>query len=187
MKYLNMLWIAAIATVSAMAFAVPAVATTATSPAGTTYTGTLKGSGEAQFHGPFVTIKCQSSLEGIIESHGSSVTGKGKSTKWEHRECSVPVETIATGTIEIHTVGKGQGTITSTGTVGRAITSVGECIYSTNNTDLGTVTDSSITGGTATVHLSGVIPRTGGNFLCGSSATLTGFAPVTTPDKIFID
>ena len=187
MKHLKLLWIAAIAMAAATAFAAPAFATVATSPAGTTYTGTLKGSGEASFDGAFVTINCTSILEGVIESHGAGVTGKGKSTKWENLNCNFVVESLATGTIEIHTVGKGEGTITSTGTEARAKTSIGDCIYRTNNTDLGRVTDSSITGGTAKIDLSGVIPRTGGNFLCGSTATLTGSATVTTPDQIFID
>ena len=187
MKHLKMLWVAAIAMASTMAVAAPALATSATSPAGTTYTGTLKGEGQAFFDGPFVTIQCTSILEGVIESHGPSVTGKGKSTKWENLNCNYVVESLATGTIEIHTVSPGVGTITSTGTEGRVKTSVGDCIYSTNNTDLGTVTDSSITGETAKIDLSGKIPRTGGNFLCGSSATLTGSATLTTPDQIFID
>ena len=187
MSYLKLCGLTAIAIVVAVAFAAPAFATIATSPAGTPYTGTLVGSGQAQFDGPFVTIECTSSLEGVIESHGAAVTGKGKSTKWENLKCNFPVETLATGTLEVHTVGKGLGTITSTGTEGRVKTSIGDCIYRTNSTDLGTVTDSSITGGTATIDLSGKIPRTGGSFLCGSSDTLTGFATLTTPDQIFID
>jgi hypothetical protein len=187
MNYLKLLFVAVVTTVATTAFVANASATTATSPAGTVYTGTLRGLGSASFHGPFTTIKCEEELEGIIESHGSAVTGKGRSTKWENRKCNFPVESLATGTIEIHKTGAGMGTITSTGTKGRVETSVGVCIYQTFSTDLGTITDSSLTKGTATIDLSGTIPRVEGNFLCGSSATLTGSATVTIPDQIFID
>jgi hypothetical protein len=188
MNHLKMLCIAALALAAAMAFASPAFATFATSPAGTTYTGTLAGSGSATFHNSVGTISCNAEVEGAIESHGPSVTGKGKATKWQYINCSNgTIESLATGTIEIHSAGKGVGTITSSGTQARALMFGIECIYQTESTDLGVVTDSSITKGTATLDLSATILRTGGSFFCGSTATLTGVALVTTPDQIFID
>jgi hypothetical protein len=193
MNYLKMLCIAAFAVVAAMAFASPALATFATSPAGTVYTGTLKGESEGfiRWHTSILVIECKGTMEGKIEVHGAGVTGKGQATAFTYKECNgnTTIQTLKKGTMEIHNAGSGVGTITSTGTEGKAIIhSMGvECIYTTNNTHLGVITDSSITKGTATLDLSATIPRTGGSFFCGNTATLTGVATVTTPDQIFID
>lgn len=189
MKYLKMLWVAAITMVAAMIFASTALATEATSPKGTLYTGALTGSGTAVFHG-VVTVSCEAELEGVINSHGPSVTGKGKPVKWEYINCTgAIVHSVELGSIEIHSVGGGKGTITSSGTTALAtIPSLGiNCSFKTNNTELGTVTDSSITGGNAVIHLAGAIPRHAGSIFCGSSAEMTGSATVKTPAEIFID
>lgn len=191
MKHLKMLWIASIAMVAVMAFATTALATQATSPKGTLYTGTLAGSGTASFHG-VVTVSCQAALEGVINSHGPSVTGKGQPIKWEYIKCEgAIIHSLKLGSIEIHSLGEGVGTITSSGTEGLAtIPSLGiNCIYTTENTDLGIITDSSVTGGKAEIDLSGSIPRTGGSggIFCGSSAQMTGHATINTPSEIFID
>lgn len=191
MKHLKTLWLAAIVLTAAMIFASTALATVVTSPKGTLYTSTLKGTSEGTvtFHGP-VDITCEAALEGIINSHGTSVTAEGQPTNWEYIKCGTNIiHSNELGSIAIHSVGKGEGTITSSGTRGTAtITSLGlTCVYTTSSTDLGVVTDSSITGGTATIHLEGSIPRTGGSIFCGSSAEMTGSATVTTPDAIFID
>lgn len=193
MKHLKMLWIAAIAMVAAMAFASPASATFATSPAGTIYTGPLAGTSEGHviWHTSFAKFECNFSMEGLIEVHGSAVTGQGQATSYTYTECSsnLTIFTVKKGTLELHTSGKGLGTITSTGTEGRAIFHAFgvECIYTTNNTDLGVVTDSSITGGKATLDISATIPRTGGSPFCGTTATLTAAAVVNTPSPIYID
>lgn len=195
MKHLKMLLGAAIATVAAMALASPALATVPTSPAGTIYTSTLAGTSEGHvvFHNAFTTVECNGALEGIISAHGASVTGVGNPTKWVYTNCtgSNTVRSLKLGQIEIHTTSKGIGTVTSSGTEGELFNHAfgGTCIYSTKSTDLGTVTDSSITGGKATIDLSGTIPRTGGTLgaFCGSTAAMTGAAIVNTPEKIFID
>lgn len=193
MRHLKMFLIAAAAMATAMIFASPAFATSATSPAGTVYTGPLAGTseGHVQWHTAVTTVECNGSLEGIIEEHGATVTGKGEATNFTYTNCtgSITIETLKKGTMEIHAAGKGVGTITSTGTRGRAILhSFGiECIYETNNTDLGVVTDSSLTGGKATLDLSATIPRVGGSFFCGNTASLTAAGVVNTPAEIFID
>jgi hypothetical protein len=109
----------------------------------------------------------------------------------------------ANGSLEIHSVKKGvephetcltsendtcQATVTSTGTKLTMATSVGTCTYTTNATSIGTLTTTAQTGKTATLDIvSSPIPRTEGNFLCGSSATWTGNYTVTTPDNLWID
>lgn len=193
MKQLKMLWIAAIALAASMALASPAFATFATSPAGTVYTGPLAGSSEGLvvWHTSVFKFECTGTMEGFIEAHGPSVTGKGEATNFTYKECNsnVTINTIKKGSLEIHSAGKGVGTITSTGTVGEGVLHAFgiKCIYTTNNTDLGVVTDSSITGGKATLHLNATIPRTGGSAFCGATATLTAAAIVNTPEQIFID
>jgi hypothetical protein len=193
MKQLKLLWIAAIAMVASMAFASPSFATSATSPLGTIYTGNLAGTSEGKviWHTSFFKFECNFSMEGSIEVHGAGVTGQGKATKYSYEECNsnLTINTIKQGTLEIHSAGKGVGTITSSGTVGEAIFhSFGiKCIYETNNTHLGVVTDSSLTGGPATLDISATLPRVGGSAFCGASATLTAAAVVNTPEEIFID
>lgn len=193
MNYLKMLWITALAMAATMAFASPALATFATSPAGTVYTGTLAGSSEGKviWHTSFFKFECNGTMEGKIEAHGAAVTGKGEATNFTYTECNnnITIFTVKKGSLEIHTSGKGLGTITSNGTIGKAIFhSFGvECIYETKNTDLGVVTDSSLTGGKATLDISATIPRTGGSAFCGASATLTAAAVVNTPSTLFID
>jgi hypothetical protein len=193
MKHLKMLLGTAVAVVAAMALASPALATTPTSPAGTVYTGVLSGTSEGHviWHTSFIRTECNGFMEGKIEVHGAGVTGKGQMTKWSYSNCTgnVTIFSLKTGTVEIHATGKGIGTITSSGTEGKAIFHAFgvECIYSTNNTDLGVVTDSSVTGGKATIDMSATIPRTGGSAFCGATATLTGTALVNTPSTIFID
>ena len=192
MKYLKMPWVAAVVMAATMALASPALATISTSPAGTLYTGTLKGASEGHLimHASNgIRVECNGTLEGSIESHGASVTGKGKGEKWEYT-CTGgdKVHSITFGAIELHTTGKGVGTVTSTGTTGEVTDSTGvTCGYRTEATDLGIVTDSGLTGGKATIHISAKILRHSGSILCGSTGTLTGFAVVNTPEKLFID
>lgn len=193
MKHLKMFPIAVAAMATAMVFASTAFATSATSPAGTTYTGTLAGASEGKviWHTPIFKFECNFTMEGKIEAHGAGVTGKGQATSYTYKECNsnIQIHTIKTGTLEIHSSGKGVGTITSNGTVGAAtLHTFGiECIYETKTSDLGVVTDSSVTGGPAKLDLSATIPRVGGSAFCGVSATLTAAAVVTTPKEIFID
>ncbi|HEX5990723.1 MAG TPA: hypothetical protein VFY75_10995 [Solirubrobacterales bacterium] len=193
MKHLKMFLIVVFAMATSLVFASTAFATYATSPAGTIYTGTLAGTSEGHviWDTPIMQFECNFSMEGKIEVHGAGVTGQGKATNYTYKECNsnIVIHTVKTGTLEIHSAGKGVGTITSSGTEGRAtLLSFGiECVYSTNNTDLGVVTDSSITGGPATLDLSATVPRTGGSAFCGTSATLTAAAVVNTPEEVFID
>jgi hypothetical protein len=196
MKYLKMLGLLAVAAAALMAFAGTAAATTATSPKGTAYTGTYKAvAGLTQLHGPFVTVACGSStVEGKIEQHGTGVTTKGPITYLNFTECNYSVTVIKSGSLEAHaTAVKGtdaDGTVTSTGFEVRIHTSVGECIFTTSGTDIGTgsLTSTTTTGGNAVLDVkSASIPRTGGSFFCGSSGTWTGSYKVVTPSTLYID
>jgi hypothetical protein len=61
---------------------------------------------------------------------------------------------------------------------------VGECVFTFNGTQIGTLTS----GNPAKLDVSSAkIPRTGGNFLCGSSGTWTGSYTVNTPSSLYVD
>jgi hypothetical protein len=209
MKLTKVLGLMAVAVAALMAFAGSASATTLTSPTGTTYTSTIKAVRDAKglaptLDGSFTTVTCEESeVEGKVETHGSSVTAGGKITKLTFGKCNFPVTVQANGSLEIHPVKKGvephetclvsegdncQGTLTSSGAKVTVATSVGTCTFTTNNTNIGTLTTTAQTGKTATLDIgSSPIPRTEGNFLCGSTATWTGNYEVTTPDSLWID
>jgi hypothetical protein len=197
MKYLKMLGLLAVTAAALMAFAGTASATTATSPKGTVYTGNLEAVAEGwlELHGTFTTIKCgESVVKGKVEQHGSGVTTAGKISYLTFTQCNSSVTTRKTGSLEAHaTAIKGtdaDGTVTSTGLEIAISTSVGECVFTTNGTDIGTgtLTSTATTGGNATLDIkSASIPRTGGSFFCGSSGTWTGSYKVTTPSTLYID
>jgi hypothetical protein len=193
-----------------MAFAASASATTPTSPTGTTYTSTIKavadssaGATKPTLDGSFTTVTCEESqVEGTDERHGFDVTAVIKLTQLTFGRCNFPVTVQAKGSIEIHPIKKGvephetclttegdtcQGTLTWSGGKVTVATSVGTCTFTTSSTDIGVLTTTAQTGKTATFDIEGTIPRTEGNFLCGSTATWTGNYEVTTPDSLWID
>jgi hypothetical protein len=189
MKYLKMLGLGGAVAITLLALAGTAAATIVTSPAGTQLGkgAVIKAqSGHAVLHGSFVSITCShASGEGKITDAGSSTeTAKGEIFLGTFSGCNYPVTVKRTGTSEVHTAGStGDGTLTSTGAEVAVHTSVGECIFTTNNTDLGKV----VGGNPATVQMNAAIPRTGGSFFCGSSGALTGVLTVTSPSPLYID
>lgn len=177
---------ALLAAVALMALTGTASATTATSPAGTAYTGTFKmASTNLTMHGSFISISCSgSTMEGKIESHGASVTAEGKLSSFSMTGCNYPVTVKKTGTLVMHATGGGNGTITWTGAEWVMHTSVGECIFTTSGTDLGTFTG----GAGAQLHIPSMpIPRTGGSFFCGSSMIWTGNYGFSSPASLVLD
>ncbi|HXR61107.1 MAG TPA: hypothetical protein VN732_07270, partial [Solirubrobacterales bacterium] len=118
--------------------------------------------------------------------------------------CNFPVTVIKKGSLEVHPIKKPEagkaheactaaqgdtctGTLTSSGTEVTIATSVGSCIFTTSNTSIGLLTPTPDTGGHATLDINSPIPRTGGNFLCGSTATWTGNYTVVTPSTLYLD
>lgn len=186
MNHVKTICLAAVVAAWLTALAAPASATTPTSPEGTTFTGTAKGeSNNVTLHGAFVTVKCNhSTAEAQVSQHGSSVTAGSKVTSLTFSECNYWVTVSSGGSTEVHA----NGAYTSTGINISVHTSVGSCVFTTNGTQLGTGTDTKATGGHAQIDFtSAKIPRTGGTFLCGSSATLTGNYTITTPTTLFLD
>jgi hypothetical protein len=159
MKYLKTTAAAALIVVSLAANAVPATATTLTSPAGTTYTSTLSLVSEGPFilHA-FETFRCESStFEGKVEGHGEWTTATAKVSSMAWLGCNHAFSVLNRGSLEVHTdsaSADGNGTLTWTGAeLGiKWVTIFGsfDCLYTLSNVNLGTVTGSKSTGGTAT-------------------------------------
>jgi hypothetical protein len=186
MKYVKMLGLLAVAAAALMAFAGTASATTVTSPEGTLYTGTIHAeSSNSKLHGSFITVECSgSTVHGKSLTHGSTATAEGAINELTFSGCNYPVTVKNAGTLIAHATSKGNGTLTSTGAEITIHTNVGECVFTTSATDIGT-----LTGGTgAKLDIdSSSIPRTGGSFFCGSSGEWTGNYTVTSPSYLSLD
>ena len=196
MRYVKIVGLLVVVTAALMAFAGSASAGTFTYPKHIAYTEDVHAvAGEDTLHGS-ATITCKSStIDGNVASHGNEVTGKISVKTLTFAECGTnDVTVLKGGTLEAHTHPGNENfetyaILTSTGAeVSVQITSLGvTCIYTTSNTQIGTVTESTheiITEAKtvgAKIHLSAKIPRTGGSCFCGSSGEWTGQYEITTP------
>jgi hypothetical protein len=160
-----------------------------TSPAGTFYSGTLKAEAESTISftsafGGFGKVSCgKSSFEGKIESSTVSTASAGLSSL-TFGECSHPVTVIKPGSLQIEQIGTGKATVKWTGgEITFHETYFGTCKFTSSNTDIGTLTASSITGGNATLDFAGQLPSSNG---CGT-ATLHGSYKFTTPNPLYVD
>jgi hypothetical protein len=131
-------------------------------------------------------VKCASSLEGQIETH-TETKASGKLSSLTFSSCNFPVTVNKSGSIEIEAIGEGKGTVKSSGAEITIETSIDTCVFTTSNTDIGTLTGTGVTAGNAVLDLSGTLPRTAGNFFCGTSGTLTGSYKFTTPSTLWVD
>jgi hypothetical protein len=190
MNHAKVLGLFALAVAALMALAGTASATVLTSPSGTLYTGEIAATaGTTELHGSFVTVSCKkSSVSGSkVESHGAAVTAKGAISSLTFSECNFPVKVLKAGAIEIHEKqgsGNLDGTLTSSGAEITIETSIANCLFTTSNSDIGTLTG----GTTATLDINSVgIPRTGHSVFCGSKGTWTGSYTVNTPDTLLVE
>ncbi len=172
---------AILAVIAVLAFAGTGSAATFTSPEGTTYTGSLVAtSTNSKLEGAFVAVECShSELKASVEQHGS-VNAGGNVSSLTFTGCNYTTHILNAGTVTSDST----GTLWSTGGKITVQTSVGHCIFTTNNTDIGNLVEGS--GGVLALS-SSKIPRTGGNFLCGSSGTWTGSYDLTTPNDLWVD
>jgi hypothetical protein len=185
MNYLKSFGLLVIAVTAMLAFAGNALATTVTSSAGSTPTASAT-SVNAQLEGSPVPVSCgHSHFHKEEVSHGVGPV-QWKVTTLSFTNCNYQVTVQKAGTLSTHgSSSTGNGTQTSTGMEITIHTSVGTCVLTTNNTDVGTITGSNNTGGNAVWDInSAKVPRTGGNFLCGSSFTWTGSYSITTPASL---
>jgi hypothetical protein len=204
MKYVKMLGLLAIAVAALMAFAGSASAATLTSPTGTVYNGALTVSaGATSLDGAFSTVTCNKShVTANLTSQGTTATAKFNVSTLDFTECNFPTKVEAGGTLELHAIKKGvtphatcdhvqnvycNGTLTSSGAKVTITTSVGTCTFTTTNTPVGISTGTDTTGGKAKLDIAGNIPRTAGNFLCGSSGVWTGSYTIDSPSTLWLD
>lgn len=162
-------------------------------------------------HPPIGKIECtKSTVEGDLDNVGSSTTtAGGLIDALTFEGCNAEeVKVEAKGSLEIHTeyeeitdkdgtktkiqkaVSTNNGTLTSTGAKVTVTFAGFHCIFTTNETDLGTLTGSSSTASkTATLDIIAEIPRTGGTsgIFCGTKAKWTGSYTVTDPHWVDID
>jgi hypothetical protein len=210
MKYVKMLGLLAVAAGAFMAFAGSASATqiTCTNPPGTpsictptliAETEAFEGKPHARLTGPLnLKVECESKVEGTVQSHGAGVTAKGKINSLSFFNCTngyavtvLPTASVTEplGSLEVHSLGGGNGTLTSSGTTVTVHTPLGfNCGYTTGATDIGTATGTTATGGTPTLDIrNALIPRTEHSGLCGATGTWNGNYIVTNHHWLNID
>jgi hypothetical protein len=186
MKYVKMLGLLAVAAAAMMAFAGSASANI-TSPPGTQYEGTLTATaGVTTLHGG-VTITCQ-------ESHAVGTVTKGET----NAPATVSFNKCEPDTVEVKNSGslavESNGTVKSSGAEVTVVTHrtvlgfpvTAHCIYTTNNTSVGTLTENVEP---AVLHIgSSPIPRVTTDSACGETSVWTGSYTVSTPaGKIVVD
>jgi hypothetical protein len=195
MKYVKMFGLAALAA-ALMAFvaAGTASATELDNATGMVTTGssiTAAAEGTTTLHPPIGDISCTAStVAGTTSNTGSSTeTVKGNLSSLTFTGCNATVTVLKAGSLEIHTqetAKNNNGTLTSSGAEVTVVFAGFHCIFTTSNTDIGTLTGSANTGSTATLDISANIPRTGGTsgVFCGSTAAWTGSYKVSNPDTL---
>lgn len=171
-----------------------ASAATPTSPGGTTYEGKLHvtSEGHVTIDNAIINTSCSSTLEGEVKPSGSGGPISIPLSSLTFSDCtnSWHVTVVSPGTLEVHGIlGSKNGTATWNGATIEATRFGVTCRYKTEATDIGTLTGSKETGGTATIDLSGKLPlHSGSSFLCGeTSNALTGSYKVGTPDYLDVD
>lgn len=183
MKYLKIFGLAALAA-ALMAFAAVGTASAATlEDAGGVMEVNDKIEAESShtvLHPPIGTITCaKSTVSGkITEAH----VVKGSVETLTFSSCNATVTVLKKGTLTIN----GSSVLTGSGQEVTIVFSGFHCIFETSGTKLGTVTNSSKTGGHAVLDIEATIPRSGGNSgaFCGSTAEWTGNYTVTNPSTL---
>ena len=203
MKYMGMLGLAAATAMALVAFgAGTASATTLTSPTGTVYKGEVVASAETTVtlkEEAFGTKTCTTSVIKFTpnaQSEATTVTGAVSTLTFgtprvvggneEESHCengAATINVLKTGSLEIHSIaGTENGTLTSSGMEVTTLKFGIHCIYTTNNTHLGTITG----GKTATIDINAKMNKGPTSPFCAEHSTWEGSYWVTTPDELFI-
>jgi hypothetical protein len=172
MKHAKIIGLLAVAAAALMAFAGTAMATTVTTTTGgaaaTPTIHAVNSGGLIKLANPIANIECASTLEGTVSNHGAGVTAGGKLGRFEVTSCTNNWHVTITvlGLLEVHYTSGHNGSVTSTGTKVDATRLGVTCVYTTNNTSIGTLTG----GNPAVLTIEGGIPIVPGesSALCGS-------------------
>ena len=195
MKHVKILGLLAMAAASLMAFAGSAsAAPTLTSPKGTEYTGELHMTLEP---GTSLVLKAgiewsctESTVKGKVEVNNETEV-EGKNSIWSFGNCTKDTNVRLPGSLTITNAGTVFTKNSRIEIVETTIFGNITCFYGaeTKSVDIGTLTDSSVTGSTATLDLSTTeLQREAGSntSFCNERATWTGKYLVTTPDQLFL-
>lgn len=184
MKNLKMLGLTvALAAASLATFAGAASADEFTSPFGTTYDKeVIAKSTNMELSGSFVTVKCsQSEFKSKVEEHGWGTDVGGALSSLTFTGCNYTVTVNSKGSMDVDS----SGDFDLFGTQFSAATSIGTCVFTANSTfgtKIGVLQD----GSNARFNFSGEIPRTSGNFLCGTHGHWIGTYDLTTPNDLWV-
>lgn len=187
MNYTTLIGFLSVATAALLTFVATAMATTVTGPSGeaTPVIHLVNENGHLKITSNFVA-ECDLTAEGAIASHGS---GKAASTNLTHLSwpgcTNWHMTTGWSGILSIDYVSPGIGTLTSTGMTVTTTRFPVICSYATNNTYIGQITDSSITGGGATIHVKADLPVHNSSPLCGTTNRMEG--TLVSTSELFID
>lgn len=186
---LKILGLLAVAAAALMAFAGSAAADTATSPVGTTFSGNIVATSTNAALSGTVNITCKhSAIDGDITSQSAGNPVAGHVDNLSFTECNYTVEVRKAGTLSLQVTGTNTATLTSNGVEVTVVThglfGTVHCIYTTENTVIGTVT-----GGTApTFHAtSPSLPQVATDIFCGDHATWSGDYKITSPHELHLD
>lgn len=191
MRFMKIPALLALAAVALLALAGSASATTLTGPSegeATPKIHLVNENGHLKLANPLATIECNLTGEFFAQSHGGGVTASYGLTelKWTNCTNSWHVTTIFTGAFEFHYLAAGLGTVTWSGMTITATRLGIVCNYRTESTDIGTFTDSSKTGGPATVDVESLLIIHNSSGLCGTGAARWEGNLVST-GQVFLD
>lgn len=190
MKHMKVLGLAVLAGAALLALGGTASADIATSPMGTTYTGSINAGSEGHvvLDNPIAKIECASSLETKVESHGAgqSIAGIVSSLSFSGCTDDWHVTVVSGGTLYLNQTLASNGEAFSTGMTLEATRFGITCRYATKATTLGQ--DTSGTPATLEFGLGAWIPFHSGSVFCGAGSTsLTGSYKFNTPGSLFFD
>lgn len=196
MKYLKIFGLTALAAAAVTAIGSGAASATVLTcstgvhcNAGTTIHAEAEG--KTIFHPIFGDIECNSStLEASTTNTGGAgirvVANVGAAS---YTGCNATVSVINKGTLAIEGIGGNNGTLISTNlTLTTEFLGV-HCLWATGETDIGTVTGSATTGGSATFDISGAFLKHGGRSgaFCGKTMPWTGSYKLSSPATLNVD
>lgn len=147
--------------------------------------------GHTVLHPPIGAIECNATIRGEVTNAGSPTsTATGQITAFIFTGCTngATFAVLKPGTLQFHSTGGGNSTLTWTGMEMTTVLAGFHCIFSTTNTDIGTVTTNTASGGNAKLDISATLARTGGSsgIFCGATAAWTGSFVFNTPASLII-
>jgi hypothetical protein len=102
--------------------------------------------------------------------------------------CTCPMTVITKGSLEIHYVGEGRGTMTGKNSRITVNCAGVSCAYGTaaGGTDLGALDEPVTSSSDARITISASLPKMEGGFLCAGVETWTGEYIVTSPTPLYV-